>query len=260
MFLLQRRNLTPLCPSCAVVVNRLTVYCLLAGCSVLSAEQPVPAVVSAAHRQPLPQVPLSAQGKGTAVIFIGGFGDEISRIMPNVMLRLPSLDGGAETRAYYHWHAGYPDNVEQGAVGISSHIAAYRRNNPGAAIVLIGHSMGASMALRAAHLLNPADGGVYVITLDPADRSYTPRRPDAVKWWGNAYVINSLSGHDYIAVLGGRWNSCRQADVNLRFDGRNRDEAGLHYIHDNALSLLLSRGTKSGVSLYDLLLKRLITK
>ena len=60
--------------------------------------------------------------------------------------------------------------------------------------------------------------------------------------------------------MGGRWNSCRQADVNLRFDGRNRDEAGVHYIHDNALSLLLSRGSKNAVSLYDILRMEQITE
>lgn len=243
-----------------MVVNRLSIYCLLVGCSVFAAEQPVSTVVSEAHCQPLPQVPLQEQGKGPAVIFIGGFGDEISRIMPHTMHRMPTLADGPETRAYYHWHAGQPADIEQGATEISSHIAAYRRNNPGADVILIGHSMGASMALRVAHLQNPEDGSVYVMTLDPADRSYIPRRPDAVNWWGNAYVTNSLSGHDYIAVMGGRWKSCRQADVNLRFDGRKRDEAGLHYIHDNALSLLLSRGTKQGVSLYEILRNILITK
>lgn len=224
------------------------------------AGQPVATVVSETYRQPLPQSPLSEQGKGPAVIFIGGFGDEISRIMPYVMLRLPALEEAPETRAYYHWHAGRPDNMEQGAAEIRNHIAAYRCNNPGADVILIGHSMGASMVLQTAHLLNPGDGGVYVITLDPADRGYSPSRPPAVKWWGNAYVVNSLSGHDYIAVMGGRWNSCRQADANLEFDGRNRDEAGLHYIHDNALSLLLSRGCKQGISLFDLLRRQLITK
>ena len=224
------------------------------------AEQPVPTVVSEAHRQPLPQMPLTEQGRGPAVIFIGGFGDEISRIMPYTMLRLPALSGEEETRAYYHWHAGQPTDIEQGATDICSHIAAYRRNNPGADVVLIGHSMGASMALRVAHLLNPADGGVYVMTLDPADRGYKPNRAPAVKWWGNAYVTNSLSDHDYIAVMGGRWNSCKQANINLRYDGRKRDEAGLHYIHDNALSLLLSRGAKQGVSLYDMLHNMLITR
>ena len=243
-----------------MVVNRLSVYCLLAGCSVLAAEQPVSTVVSETHRQPLPQVPLTEQGRGSAIIFIGGFGDEISRIMPHVMLRMPALADGPETRAYYHWHAGQPADIAQGATEICSHIAAYRRNNPDADVVLIGHSMGASMALRVAHLLNPEDGAVYVMTLDPADRGYTPYRAPAMTWWGNAYVTNSLSGHDYIAVMGGRWNSCKQADINLRFDGRKRDEAGLHYIHDNALSLLLSRGAKQGVSLYETLHNVLITR
>lgn len=224
------------------------------------AEQPVATVVSDQYRQPLPQVPLPEHGRGPAVIFIGGFGDEISRIIPYTMLRVPPLTNGPETRAYYHWHAGCPDNVEQGATVICKHIAIYRRKNPGADVILIGHSMGASMALRVAHLLNPADGNVYIITLDPADRGFTPTRPATVIWWGNAYVVNSLSRHDYIAVMGGRWNMCRQADVNLCFDGRQRDEEGYYYIHDNALSLLLSRGGSKSVSLYDLLSNALITK
>lgn len=224
------------------------------------AEQPVATVVSEKHRQPLPQVPLPEHGRGPAVIFIGGFGDEISRIIPYTMLRVPGLTYGQETRAYYHWHAGCPDNVEQGATVISKHIAIYRRNNPGADVILIGHSMGASMALRTAHLLKPADGNVYIITLDPADRGFAPIRPAAVIWWGNAYVVNSLSRHDYIAVMGGRWNMCRQADVNLCFDGRKRDEDGNYYIHDNALSLLISRGGSKSVSLFDLLCNALITK
>jgi hypothetical protein len=64
----------------------------------------------------------------------------------------------------------------------------------------------------------------------------------------------------YIAVLGGRWNACRAADVNLRFDGRRRDEAGNHYIHDNAFSLLMSRSGGERPSLFDTLSSQLVNK
>ena len=224
------------------------------------AGQPVCAAVASAElRQPLPQQPLTDSGQGAAVIFIGGFGDEISGIMPQAQRLLPPL-ADLETRAYYHWHAGYPQSSEQGAEALAGHIRDYRRANPAADVVLIGHSMGAAMALRTAHLLRPAEGRVFLLTLDPADRSLKPLRPQSATWWGNAYVVESLSAHDYIAVLGGRWNSCRGADVNLRFDGRRRDEAGYHYIHDNALSLLMSRNCGEHASLFDLLKALLVSK
>lgn len=117
-----------------------------------------------------------------------------------------------------------------------------------------------SMALKTASALLPEEGRVFVVTLDPSDRSYIPVRPAAVCWWGNAYVANSRSAHDYIAVWGGRWNCCKQADVNLRFDGRMQDESGYPYIHDNALSLMCSRGRGRHASLFDELCRRLRTE
>ena len=106
-------------------------------------------VVSAQMRQPIPQKLLDARGQGPAVIFIGGFGDEISGIVPHMLAELPPL-AEKETRAYYHWHAGCPADCARGAHGLAEQVRAYRRNNSAADVVLIGHSMGASMALRVA--------------------------------------------------------------------------------------------------------------
>lgn len=214
----------------------------------LTAEQPVGMVASGDLRQPIPQFPLSKTGRGTALIFIGGMGDEISGIMPHMFRALPQIVG-VETRAYYHWHAGHPGEQSQGATELAEHIASFRRTNPRADVILIGHSMGATLALKAAHHLSSSDGRILLITLDPVDRSYTPVRPKSVTWWGNAYVVNSLSAHDYIARWGGRWNECPQADVNICFDGRRLNEHGYHYIHDDALALMLSR--VAGISLYE---------
>lgn len=233
---------------------RLVLFGTVAGAAL--AAEPAAVVASAEHRQPIPQHELAIQGQGTAVVFIGGFGDEISGIVPQLMEYLPSV-AATECRAYYHWHAGYPQDCEKGAAALARRIQEYRAQNPGADVVLIGHSMGAGMALRVARKLSAQAGRLFLITLDPSDRSVVPQRPAAVTWWGNAYVVHSRSGHDYIAVLGGRWNNCRRANLNLAFDGREVDEAGYPYIHDNALSLMLSRGRGKHASLYDALVLQL---
>lgn len=242
-----------------MVADWLKTVLLFAGCAACIAEQPASIVVSRQQRQPIPQQPLAEHGQGVALIFIGGFGDEISGIVPHMLAELPA-PATPDTRAYYHWHAGYPADCARGAAALAGHIRAYRRTNPAADVVLIGHSMGASMALRVAAELEPQEGRVFLVTLDPADRSYTPRRPSSVAWWGNTYVVNSQSGHDYIAELGGRWNACAGADINLRFDGRQADEAGYLYIHDNAFSLMCSRGHGRHASLWDILREQLRTK
>lgn len=236
----------------------LAIFGLLGLLPIVSAES-AGTVACAQLRQPLPQLPLALRSNGgTAVIFIGGFGDEISRIIPHTMAMLPALTP-KETRAYYHWHGGNPAEPELGAAQLAERIAQYRQLNPQADLVLIGHSMGATLALRTAAHLNREDGRVFVLTLDPADRSYHPQRAAAVTWWGNAYVINSRSGHDFIAAIGGRWNACREADVNLCFDGRLRDEFGHYYIHDNAFSLLTSSGRGRYISLCNALCRILKT-
>ena len=242
-----------------MLAERIKLVLFLAGCFIAQAEQPASIVASRQQRQPIPQLELHEQGQGAALIFIGGLGDEISGIVPHMMDVLPRM-APRETRAYYHWHAGNPQQADQGALALATRIRAYRRHHPQADVVLIGHSMGASMALKTASALLPEEGRVFVVTLDPSDRSYIPVRPAAVCWWGNAYVANSRSAHDYIAVGGGRWNCCKQADVNLRFDGRMQDESGYPYIHDNALSLMCSRGRGRHASLFDELCRRLRTE
>ena len=239
-----------------MLANWLSPVILLAGCSVLMAEQPAAVISQYITAELIPQIPLTPNKHGTAVIFIGGLGDEISGIMPALMQQAPALTA-QESRAYYHWHGGYPDNCGKGAAAIAQDISRYRKHTPAADVVLVGHSMGASMALRVAHMLTSEEGCTYIITLDPSDRSYKPIRPKSVTWWGNAYVIHSQSGHDYIAQWGGRWNKCRMADQNLCFDGRMRDEAGMFYIHDNAASLMFSRGRGRHTSLARELQKRL---
>ena len=190
------------------------------------------------------QRPLPATGKGRAVVFIGGLGDEVSGIMSDLAFYTPALlPGREETRAYYYCHAGLADMAPLAAPKlIAAHIEAYRRNTPGADVVLLGHSLGASTALKAANLLQEGRGRVFLLTSDPVDRSVTPVRPASVTWWGNAYVTASQSPQDALYALGGRWNHCEGADINLLFRGTDCNEQGYAYIHDYAHSFLMSAG------------------
>ena len=188
------------------------------------------------------------------LVFIGGFGDEISGIMAHSARLLPRL-ADAEARAYYHWHGACPTDPSRGLQSIVADVKAFRLQNPKADVVLIGHSMGAATALSVASSLSgsPEQGRVMLLTLDPTDRAVLPQRPATVSWWGNAYVTQSQSGRDFLFELGGRWNHCTEADINSCFDGRRKDEYGQAYIHDNAYSLLMSRGGSQPQSLHELL-------
>lgn len=199
----------------------------------------------------LPQEPLPAIRAERAYLLIGGFGDEVHGIMHHLAARLRQMQ--PDPVAYYHWHAGRPDLPQEGLQSIARDISAFRRLNPRADIILIGHSLGAGSALKLAAALPPGQGPLYLLTLDPIDGSCRPIRPAGIIWWGNAYITHSQSGYDFLLAAGGRWNACRQADVNLRFDGRHTDERGIPYIHDHADALLLSRTL--GPSLYDCLLR-----
>lgn len=198
-----------------------------------------------------PQIPLTAQ-EGTAFIFIGGIGDEFSGIMHQLCTLAPALTyRHPENRAYYHWHGGNPAEYAKAPELIARHIGAFRAASPRADVVLTGHSMGAATALKTAQLLEPSQGRVFLVTLDPVDRSTKPERPRSVTWWGNGYVRHSRSVRDIVPVLGGRWGKCAAADLNIVFDGNTRDEQGYFYIHDYAYSMFLSRVAGGGVSLAD---------
>ncbi len=209
-----------------------------------------------------PQRRLPAEPGSRALLFIGGFGDEVTGIMSVTADLLPLLDPATpEQRAYYWYGEG---ELDPGAAPrrIEADIRAYLARNPGAELIVIGHSMGAATALRTLARFRPGEGRFYLLTLDPVDRSTRPDRPEAVHWWGNAYVTHSQSPRDFVPELGGRWNACQGADLNLRFDGRRPEMQGRYPIHDNAPGLLLGHPSHKGKprpSLHDALRRALNT-
>lgn len=192
----------------------------------------------------IPQVPLPMQKASVAMVFIGGMADEWTGIMHHVADTSPNLPiGGTQLRAYYHWHLDTEDESTQAAPRLAEQLQAFRALNPKAPLVIMGHSLGASTALRTAALLDGKPGGpVYLVTLDPVDRRTTPMRPKCVTWWGNSYIVNSQDARDFIPQIGGRWNACAGADVNILMDGRERDEYGYYYQHGGAMSQLYCKG------------------
>ena len=211
-------------------------------------------VANHARKAMFPQMPLPLEKAQAAAVFIGGMADEWTGIVRHLAASTPNLPiRGKQLRAYHHWHLGTENESAQAAPRLAERLQAFRTINPTAPLVLVGHSLGASTALRAASLLDGKPGGpVYLVTLDPVDRRTTPTRPKCVTWWGNCYIVNSQDPRDFIPKLGGRWNACAGADVNIRMDGRERDEYGYPYQHGGAMSMFFCKGD-SEQSLYLLL-------
>ena len=210
----------------------------------IDAQDVVDAVVDYARKAMYPQAPIPLEKAVAGLVFIGGMADEWTGIMHHVANHTPWLPiDGEQLRAYHHWHMGDAENFDLAAEKLAERLQAFRTINPTAPLVLVGHSLGASTALQAAARLDGKPGGpVYLVTLDPVDRLTNPTRPKCVTWWGNSYIVNSQDPRDIIPQIGGRWNACKEADVNIRMDGRTRDDYGYPYQHGGAMSMLFCKG------------------
>lgn len=186
-----------------------------------------------------PQVPLKAEVADIAFVFIGGFGDGSTGIVQQLYQICPPLvQGKRELRAYYHWDGDDMAQPWPRIAGVMADVLAFRAQNPQAAIVVVGHSLGAVAAFELANRVPH----LYLATLDPVDRESKRQRPADVLWWGHSYVTNSASNRDFIFTTAGRWGSCPAADFNKECDGRQPHELGRCYIHDYAYDLFLTRG------------------
>ena len=218
----------------------------------IDAQDVLDAVVDYARKAMYPQAPLPLEKAVAGWVFIGGMADEWTGIMHNVANHTPWLPiEGEQLRAYHHWHMGDAENFDKAAEKLAERLQAFRTINPTAPLVLVGHSLGGSTALQTAAKLDGKPGGpVYLVTLDPVDRLTNPIRPQCVTWWGNSYIVNSQDARDFIPQIGGRWNSCKGADVNICMDGRTRDDYGYFYQHGGAMSMLFCKGD-AAQSLYQ---------
>ncbi len=206
------------------------------------------------------QVPLQPVKAQAALIFIGGYADELGGYFHKVSEAFPALPRVAkQVRAYYHWHGGNQSKPHLANERIAQDITAFRKHNPTSPVIIMGHSLGAARALEVTRLLQAGGAPLYLVTLDPVDRASPRTRPAHLNWWGNSYVVHSQSNRDFVHEMSGRWKESKGADVNLRFDGRQSDERGYPFIHDNAWSLLTSRVGDHELSLYDELIKAFLT-
>ncbi len=206
------------------------------------------------------QVPLRSENADAALIFIGGYADELGGYFHKVGEAFPALPRmKKQARAYYHWHGGNQSEAHLATERIAKDIDAFRKHNPTSNFLIIVNSRGAARALEGSRRLRAGGAPLYLVTVDPVDRVSPRTRPAQLTWWGNSYVVNSQSNRDFVHEMSGRWKETKGADVNLRFDGHQSDERGYPFIHDNAWSLLTSRvGQK--LSLYEELIKAFFTQ
>lgn len=204
------------------------------------------------------QVRLPAENAEVAVIFIGGFGDVVTANFRGVYEGMPILPiEGRQLRACYAWDGAQGHLLRHDTELLQQDIKAFLAINPGADLVFVGHSYGGSAVMDVMrHLQGAPYGNVLVVTLDPVscrERSYPKQRSAGVSYWVNAYCSPYRSPMDLAARVGGPWRECEQADVNLCFSGKAKDEQGQSYRHSRPQSLFADTHAAQGVSAQQLL-------
>lgn len=242
---------------------------LFSACAVLlaSCTQPTPPVAGL-EPEPLSgfvgrrkQLPLPAEKADVAVIFVGGFSEQVLLHFRSVYEQMPPLPcQGRQLRAYYAWDSGTGNLLFHSTWKLQLDLRAFLAVNPAADVVLLGHSYGGSAIMDALRQLDdvPHTGKVLVATLDPVsrrERSKPRERAPMVDFWVNAYCSPYRNVRDVAAWLGGPWGHCPQADENMAYSGKQRDEDGDRFAHVYPEPLLMEKAPGADKSPYEVLLE-----
>lgn len=210
---------------------------LLASCAqpqLAAGIEPAPQVGFVGRRA---QLPLPAQQADLAVIFVGGFTEQVLLHFRSVYEKMPPLPcRGKQLRAYYAWDSGTGNLLVHSTWKLQRDLRAFLRLNPQADVVLLGHSYGGSAIMDALRGVQdvPHAGKVLVVTVDPVSRrarSLPRARAPQVDFWINAYCSPYRHVGDVVAWLGGPWGHCPQAELNLHYPGTARGADGARFSH-----------------------------
>lgn len=190
------------------------------------------------------QEPLPSPSSGKTVpscitVFIGGFGDWLTGAFFKTMQRVSfPEDPETEWRAYYHWDGGSLGMLHDGCSRILHDLSACSESHPDAALLLCGHSYGASAAMHILRQLPFRRDNVLLLTLDAVSRRQPSHRAGGIRHWINCHLTGPFTPIDTIPRIGGRWGHCGDADMNLTFDSSAIASDGHRYAHNRPLPFL----------------------
>ncbi len=208
------------------------------------------------------QSPLPIEKADCAVIFVGGFLDCFFGSVRRSFNDLPPLQNRQtpykELRAYYHWEGNQGNIFYHNTDVATADILKWIQLNPKGTLVLIGHSYGGSASMDiASRIPQEFEGKLLVATLDPVsrrDRSHPRQRAPRVDYWVNSYVTKRRAFHELFIMMAGTWNTCPEANQNLRFYGTtNSFIKELNHAHRYAQVLLIERDPEQNVSVWECL-------
>lgn len=198
---------------------------------------------------------LTTEQADVAVIFIGGFSEQVLTHLRRVYESMPPLPSqGKQVRAFYAWDGGRGCLLFHSTELIQKDLRAFLEKNPGADLVFVGHSYGGSAVMDVLRHLEAERGRTIVVTLDAVScraRSFPRERAAGVDYWVNVYCEPYRHVKDLAAAVGGPWRRCEQADVNILFSGSERDLADRRYQHSQPLPLFEDRAPGHELSAYE---------
>lgn len=204
------------------------------------------------------QVRLSAEKADVAVIFIGGFTEQVLIHLRRMYEEIPPLPlKGRQVRASYAWDGGRGCLLFHNTRLIQRDLRRFLQVNPRADLVFVGHSYGGSAIMDILRHVPERQGRTVVVTLDAVScraRSRPRERAAGITYWINVYCSPYRHIKDLAASLGGPWRHCEQADANIVFSGRMRDRRFRRYQHAQPLPMFVDRAPGQERSAHEMLI------